>query len=402
MSNVASASHSVFISYSRADSGFADRIERSLTALGMATWIDRLRLAGGADWSQELQTGIESCEALLVIVTPRSLASDIVRREYQTALSLNKPVFPFIHKRVGALPSDLARLQWSDGTQPRGMYHLLYTLHKAGLLSERLQRSGQLSLPVVLALAMHHAAQPDWRVSSVLPSRYVRTLVSCVVWGVFCLGVAIILALAGFGLSHRITALTTLIASLVSHWTDTSSQPYLGQAIATLIEQELSILLAIVAFLLGMGAFMLWRLATSKSLGELLVVTPECAVQHTISLRALLLPGGGDIGRIHHCYFSITQRLERHHTWLGSYSIGVRLRAPVEASEGLRRLVISRRYTSPGPTAMQVMTTFWEYARRQPNEAAPTFDTSFTFVERGPRQRIAAPVAPTPPAQGRT
>ncbi|MGH2500880.1 MAG: toll/interleukin-1 receptor domain-containing protein [Ktedonobacterales bacterium] len=401
MANTTAASHSVFISYSRADSAFVDRMERSLTALGMTTWIDRQRLAGGADWSEELQTAIESCEALLAIVSPRALASDIVRREYQTALSLNKPVFSFVHKRVAALPPDLARLQWSDGTQPRGMYHLLYTLYTAGLLSERLPRSGQLSLPVVMALAMHHAALPGWRVSSVLPSRYLRTLISCVAWGALCLGIAIILALAGFGLSHTTTALTVLIAGLVSHWTGANSQPYLGQAIAALIEREASIVCAVMAFLLGLDAYMLWRLTTGKSLGEVLVVTPECAVQQTIHLRALLVPGGGDFSRIHHCYYSITQRLGRHRAWSGSYIIRARLRAPVETSKGLRRLVISRRYISPGPTAIQVMVSFMEFARRQPNEAPPALDTSFSFVQRGPRQRVAAPVAaPIPPAHG--
>ena len=58
---------SLFISYSRTDSAFVDRLEGDLQAHNFHTWVDRSELKGGQDWPDELEKAIEQCQILLFI-----------------------------------------------------------------------------------------------------------------------------------------------------------------------------------------------------------------------------------------------------------------------------------------------------------------------------------------------
>jgi TIR domain-containing protein len=51
---MASAAPDAFISYSREDAEFVDRLEADLRARGFDVWVDRRRLEGGRDWEQEI------------------------------------------------------------------------------------------------------------------------------------------------------------------------------------------------------------------------------------------------------------------------------------------------------------------------------------------------------------
>ena len=74
----------VFISYSHRDTGYAHGLADSLQRNGFDVWIDE-RLDYGSQWPHELQTRLYSCDAFILIMTPRSYASEWVQNELQRA-----------------------------------------------------------------------------------------------------------------------------------------------------------------------------------------------------------------------------------------------------------------------------------------------------------------------------
>jgi formylglycine-generating enzyme required for sulfatase activity len=85
----------IFVSYSHKDTEYAHALARHLQEMGFEVWIDE-RLDYGAQWPQELQKQLDSCSAFLLIMSPRSYASDWVQSELQRARRKMKPVFPLL------------------------------------------------------------------------------------------------------------------------------------------------------------------------------------------------------------------------------------------------------------------------------------------------------------------
>jgi len=85
----------VFISYSHRDTGYAHGLADSLQRNGFNVWIDE-RLDYGSQWPHELQTRLDSCDAFILIMTPRSYASEWVQNELQRAKRKLKPIFPLL------------------------------------------------------------------------------------------------------------------------------------------------------------------------------------------------------------------------------------------------------------------------------------------------------------------
>ena len=50
----------VFISYSRKDTEFVEKLERELNARGIITWRDVHSIPGGARWFGRIKAGLES------------------------------------------------------------------------------------------------------------------------------------------------------------------------------------------------------------------------------------------------------------------------------------------------------------------------------------------------------
>src|SRR5579863_5810609 len=88
------ASPSVFISYSREDSAFVDRLEADLRARGFLTWVDRRRLEGGQDWQAEIDRAIDRHTVMVLVLSPNSINSVAVRHEYDYAMARNKLIYP--------------------------------------------------------------------------------------------------------------------------------------------------------------------------------------------------------------------------------------------------------------------------------------------------------------------
>ena len=88
----------VFISYSRKDLAFVERLEGDLRAVGLEVWYDLSGLEIGAHWGMEIQAAIRQSQYIIIVLSPNSVASEWVEREFIYASSHNLKVIPLVHK----------------------------------------------------------------------------------------------------------------------------------------------------------------------------------------------------------------------------------------------------------------------------------------------------------------
>jgi len=60
----------IFISYSRKDSEFVDRLEADLRARDIYVWVDRRKLEGGSNFLDEIQKAIDKCNMMIIVLSP--------------------------------------------------------------------------------------------------------------------------------------------------------------------------------------------------------------------------------------------------------------------------------------------------------------------------------------------
>ena len=84
----------IFISHSTKDTEFARQIAQALIEVGISVWIDVADIPAGMKWSTAIQNGLKECDAMIVILSPDSMASNNVEDEWQYYLDKGKKVFP--------------------------------------------------------------------------------------------------------------------------------------------------------------------------------------------------------------------------------------------------------------------------------------------------------------------
>lgn len=119
----------LFISYSRVDSDFVDRLQTSLYLKGFDAWVDRRKIEGTQVWSREIERAIARCDIFLVILSPEAAESDWVRKEISYALQLKRRILPVMHRQA-IIPSLIIDIQFIDFTRDyeKGLIALLATL----------------------------------------------------------------------------------------------------------------------------------------------------------------------------------------------------------------------------------------------------------------------------------
>ncbi|HEY9670467.1 MAG TPA: TIR domain-containing protein [Waterburya sp.] len=106
----------IFISYSRADSDFARKLNEELQSYGKTTWFDQESIPPGSDFQQEIYQGIANSDNFLFVISPRSVNSPYCKDEVEYAQKLNKRFVTVLHRAVSTqdLHSALASIQWID------------------------------------------------------------------------------------------------------------------------------------------------------------------------------------------------------------------------------------------------------------------------------------------------
>jgi formylglycine-generating enzyme required for sulfatase activity len=88
----------VFISYSRKDLAFVERLAKDLEATGLKVWYDLSGLEAGMRWGQEIQKAIRQSQYFVAVLSPNSAESDWVEREFIYASNLNLKAIPLLYK----------------------------------------------------------------------------------------------------------------------------------------------------------------------------------------------------------------------------------------------------------------------------------------------------------------
>ncbi len=106
-----------FVSYSKHDAGYVDRLVDHLEAHGVRCWLDRDDIGYGTEWQREIEKQLEAAAAVIVVMSPASAASDWVAIEVQQAKDLGKRLFPLLLD--GRRFMSLNTLQYDDVTGGR-------------------------------------------------------------------------------------------------------------------------------------------------------------------------------------------------------------------------------------------------------------------------------------------
>jgi len=109
----------LFVSYSRRDAEFVDRLNRSLGESGHDVWVDRDDIAGSGEdrWRRSIVMAIKGSDAVLLVLSPQSTHSTNVERELSVAAENHKRIVPILF-RPCTIPDgfqyELAGVQYVD------------------------------------------------------------------------------------------------------------------------------------------------------------------------------------------------------------------------------------------------------------------------------------------------
>ena len=103
----------VFLSYSRKDMPFAEQLEADLVARGITLWRDLVDIeVGTPDWEEETRKAIIETPFFVLLASPDSRQSRIVKDEIRLAE---------LHKRI-VLPLWIAGELWVDAVSLKYVY----------------------------------------------------------------------------------------------------------------------------------------------------------------------------------------------------------------------------------------------------------------------------------------
>jgi hypothetical protein len=93
---------------------FADRLEAALKDRGFEPLIDRTEIYAFEEWWKRIEALIGRADAVVFVLSPDSVSSDVALREVAFAASLNKRFAPVVCRRVDdkAVPEALAKLNF--------------------------------------------------------------------------------------------------------------------------------------------------------------------------------------------------------------------------------------------------------------------------------------------------
>ncbi|RMF82456.1 MAG: TIR domain-containing protein [Chloroflexi bacterium] len=105
----------VFISYSRRDKEFVEKIHQALTDNDFDVWVDWEDIPPGSEnFEQDLWNGIDESNACIAVLSPEYLASEYCGAELNYAHQNNKRLIPIVYKTVGGdnVPSSVSHINW--------------------------------------------------------------------------------------------------------------------------------------------------------------------------------------------------------------------------------------------------------------------------------------------------
>lgn len=108
--------NTVFISYSRYDAVFVDKLSGDLRLQGVQVWIDREQIMPGQQWQREIESGLKKANILIFVISKHSLRSQWVLTERDVYAANNRKIIPILIDDidVSELPGFISNIQWAD------------------------------------------------------------------------------------------------------------------------------------------------------------------------------------------------------------------------------------------------------------------------------------------------
>jgi hypothetical protein len=107
----------LFISYARKDGGeFCRQLKADLA--GHDAWLDVSGIVGGETWTRDIENAIDTCQAMLAVLTGAYHRSRVAGMELARAHRKNKRLFPLRLHADAESPLLLETTQWLDFTSP--------------------------------------------------------------------------------------------------------------------------------------------------------------------------------------------------------------------------------------------------------------------------------------------
>lgn len=103
----------VFISYSRKDLSFVEQLATDLKNAGYEVWYDVSGLRGGSRWRFEIENAIRNSEFAIFVLSPNSITSEWVEREFLYSSNLKRKLIPLMYQPC-ELPLSYLNLNYID------------------------------------------------------------------------------------------------------------------------------------------------------------------------------------------------------------------------------------------------------------------------------------------------
>ena len=103
----------LFLSYSRQDKAFVRSLAAGLAEHGRDTWIDLNNIRPSEKWMPSIEAAIDEADAVLFVISPDSIRSEVCSEELDYALAQQKRLVPVVAREPGAdVRKQLAELNW--------------------------------------------------------------------------------------------------------------------------------------------------------------------------------------------------------------------------------------------------------------------------------------------------
>ena len=131
-----SAHAKLFVSYSRKDRSFVERLSEKLTAGGQDVWVDLEDIRPSEDWLRAIHSAIEGADACVFVVSPDSVdPTSVCAQEIEYAVTHNKRIIPIVCRAVDTravrIPEPIAKINWVSFVEPDGFQQSIVSLVSA-------------------------------------------------------------------------------------------------------------------------------------------------------------------------------------------------------------------------------------------------------------------------------
>jgi TIR domain/FHA domain len=106
----------LFISYSRTDKTFVQRLTDDLKAHQIDLWLDANEIQAGEDWRDAVWRGLQLCDIMLLVISPASMKSPEVASEWKYYVQAKKAIIPVLCQSipVGEIHYQISSLHYID------------------------------------------------------------------------------------------------------------------------------------------------------------------------------------------------------------------------------------------------------------------------------------------------